>query len=60
VGETSGGQLKAKWDKAGITVPSLASQVAATGNRHSLTVVTRDTADFAKTGVKVVNPLLRR
>ena len=53
------GQLKAKWDKAGITVPSLDSQIATTAHRHSLTVVTvvtRNTSDFEKTGVKVVNP----
>ena len=40
----------------GITVPSLDSQIAATAHRHSLTVVTRNTSDFEKTGVKVVNP----
>jgi hypothetical protein len=51
------GQLKAKWDKAGISVPSLDSQIAATAHRHGLTVVTRNTSDFDKTGVKVLNPL---
>ena len=50
------GQLKAKWDKAGIVVPSLDSQIAATAHRHGLTVVTRSTSDFDRTGVKVVNP----
>ena len=50
------GQLKAKWDKAGISVPSLDSQIAATAQRHGLTVVTRNTSDFDKTGVKVLNP----
>jgi predicted nucleic acid-binding protein len=50
------GQLKAKWDKAGINVPSLDSQIAATAHRHGLTVVTRNTADFNKTGVKILNP----
>lgn len=50
------GQLKAKWDKAGISVPSLDSQIAATAHRHGLTVVTRNTSDFDRTGVKVVNP----
>jgi toxin FitB len=50
------GQLKAKWDKAGISVPSLDSQIAATAHRHGLTVVTRNTSDFDKTGVKVLNP----
>ena len=51
------GQLKAKWDRAGITIPSLDSQLAATAQRHQLTVVTRNIRDFAKTGVKLLNPL---
>lgn len=50
------GQLKAKWDRAGITVSSLDSQIAATAHRHDLTLVTRNTAHFAKTGVKLLNP----
>ena len=52
------GQLKAKWEKSGITVPSLDSQIAATASRHSLTIVTRKTADFKTTGIKVLNPFL--
>ena len=50
------GQLKAKWEKAGITIPSLDSQIAATARRFSLTVVTRHTGDLVKAGVKVLNP----
>jgi predicted nucleic acid-binding protein len=50
------GQLKAKWDGARVTVPSLVSQISATVHPHQLTVVTRNTTDFAKTGVKVLNP----
>ena len=50
------GQLKAKWDKEGIVVPSLDSQIASTARRHSLTVVTRDITDFEKAGIKVLNP----
>ena len=50
------GQLKAKWDRAGLCVPSLDSQLAATAHRHSLTMVTRNTGDFTKTGVKTLNP----
>lgn len=50
------GQLKAKWDRAGIAVSSLDSQIAATAQRYQLTLVTRNTADFVKTGVKLLNP----
>lgn len=50
------GQLKAGWDRAGFAVPSLDSQLAATAQRHGLTVVTRNVTDFARTGVKVLNP----
>lgn len=52
------GQLKAKWEKAGVNVPSLDSQIAATASRHSLTLVTRNTGDFEKTGIKTLNPFL--
>ena len=50
------GQLKAKWDAAGLVIPTLDSQIAAIAHRHSLTVVTRNTNDFLKTGAKVLNP----
>ncbi len=53
------GQLKAGWDHAGIVVPSLDSQLAATAQRHGLTVVTRNVTDFERTGVKVLNPFER-
>ena len=42
------GQLKSKWDAAGIVVPTLDSQIAAIAKRHVLTVVTRNTGDFLK------------
>ena len=50
------GQLVAGWEKKGITVPSLDSQIAATAHRHALTLVTRNTSDFELTGVKFLNP----
>jgi predicted nucleic acid-binding protein len=31
-------------------------KLAATAQRHELTVVTRNTAHFARTGVKLLNP----
>lgn len=50
------GQLKATWDAAGHVVPTLDSQIAAIAHRHGLTVVTRNSGDFLKAGVKVLNP----
>ena len=50
------GQLKAKWDNAGLVVPTLDSQIAAIAQKHGLTVVTRNTRDFVKIGVKMLNP----
>lgn len=50
------GQLKAEWDRAGISVPSIDSQLVATAHRHKLTIVTRNVRDFEPTGVKVENP----
>ena len=42
--------------KAGHTYSQPDLIIAATGLHHGLTVVTRDTSDFAKAGVRVVNP----
>ena len=50
------GQMVAACDKRGISLPSLDSLLAATALRHSLTMVTRNVADFKHAGVKVVNP----
>jgi predicted nucleic acid-binding protein len=50
------GQFKARWEKEGISIPSLDSQIAATAHRHSLTVVTRNVSDIGKSGVKIFNP----
>jgi predicted nucleic acid-binding protein len=40
----------------GKTVPLLDGMIAATALQHDLTVATRNTRDFRKTGVKTVNP----
>lgn len=50
------GQLKARWDREGISIPSLDSQIAAIAHRHGLTIVTRNTSDFKKAGVDVLDP----
>ena len=50
------GQLKSKWDRAGLDIPALDGQIAATAHRRGLVVVTRNTADFEGTGVRVLNP----
>jgi predicted nucleic acid-binding protein len=50
------GQMKAKWDSAGVVIPTLDSQIAAIAKKHGLVVVTRNTSDYSRTGVKVLNP----
>jgi toxin FitB len=45
-------ELKGK----GVIVPLLDGMIAATALQHDLTVATRNTRDFQKTGVKTVNP----
>jgi toxin FitB len=50
------GQLVARWEKSGHSVPALDSQLAATASRHGLTMVTRNVDDFKHTGVKLLNP----
>jgi len=50
------GQLVAGWEKNGVSVPSLDSQLAATAHRHGLIMATRNVSDFQYTGIKVFNP----
>jgi predicted nucleic acid-binding protein len=50
------GQLKAKWDRAGLNIPALDGQIAATAHRRGLVVITRKVRDFEGTGVQVHNP----
>jgi len=42
--------------RKGETVPLLDGMIAATALQHDLTVATRNTRDFRKTGVKTFNP----
>lgn len=42
--------------RKGMTVPLLDGMIAATALHHDLTVATRNTRDFQKTGVKTINP----
>lgn len=49
-------KLLARLRRAGRAMPIKDSFIAATALMHGLTVVTRNSLDFAYTGVKVVNP----
>ena len=49
-------QLLARLKEKATPMPIKDSLIAATALRHGLTVVTRNTTDFAKAGVPLVNP----
>lgn len=50
------GRLTAEARRAGRTRPAVDSLLVATALRHDLTLATRNLADFAGTGVRLVNP----
>lgn len=50
------GRLQAQAEKHGHPLPTLDSLLAATALAHGLTLATRNTADFAATGVELINP----
>lgn len=49
-------ELLAKLRAAGLAMPVKDSLIAATALYHKLTVVTRNTTDFQKAGVTILNP----
>jgi toxin FitB len=57
-GETSRiwGEITAQARAQGITVPAVDGLIAATALRYGLHLMTRNTADFAGTGVLLTNP----
>lgn len=53
---TTWGKIQAFSESAGKAMPTLDSQIAATGITHSLTVVTRNTSDMKISGATLYNP----
>ena len=52
-------RLVVEMRKKGRTLPVLDSTIAATALQHGLVLVTRNTVDFKKTGVSVVDPFIK-
>ena len=52
-------ELLARLRKAGKAIPIKDSLIAATAAVHGLTVATRNRADFAHAGVRVIDPFVR-
>jgi predicted nucleic acid-binding protein len=51
---------EADFSRKGCLMPMPDSFIAATARRYNLTVATRNTGDYARPGLKVVNPVARR
>ena len=50
------GELAAKLEGIGITLPAMDGLIAATALTHNLILITRNEKDFENTGVKIINP----
>ena len=50
------GNIEGKAELNGIVLPSIDALIASTGIAYDLTVVTRNTSDMERTGVKLLNP----
>lgn len=50
------GELTARAQRKGRTVPAADGLIAATAKQHGLAVMTRNTSDFGGTGVELLNP----
>lgn len=50
------GRLTAYLEKSGTPMPAVDSLLAATASELGLTLVTRNTADFAAAGIRLLNP----
>lgn len=51
------GRQEAEFHRKGCPMPMPDSFIAATARRHNLTIVTRNTADYQRPGLRVLNPL---
>jgi toxin FitB len=49
-------QLYTALERSGILLPVTDSYIAAIAKRHGLTIVTHDTKDFSRTGLRTINP----
>jgi predicted nucleic acid-binding protein len=50
------GELTARAQKKGVTIPATDGLIAATALRHGLHVMTRNEGDFKASGVRIINP----